>query len=517
LVSDKLVLKVDHNSTYVQGKMGKDVYDKFKKKLGYLPENSFWMIQNNAEKAGDNEEWKKEWDGYISAVCWNKQFCHCHIKKKGLHFHTGLLSKAVDFFRENNIPFKRVDIRDKVVRGAESERYSMSGSFELREYQQKVVDEIVGTSTQIGRERGIIKAATGSGKTSLACSLISRLATFPTIFYVPSIDLLKQAKDEIEKFILKDGKPVEVGMVGGGNKDIKDITVMTIQTAVRALGGVWIKFDDEDTAKEDANIEEIKTDVKDLIQKSRLMIADECQHWSAQTCQIISDASILCQYKYAMSATPYRDQGDDILIEGCFGRDISSISASLLIKKGYLIKPTIYFNKIDNMRGTKKLRYANVYKQAIVENEFRNSQIVEMASRFLEGGRKILILVKQIAHGKLLEKLIPDSIFVYGGTAKKKRQKHLEQMRKGDPQITISSVIFDEGIDVKPLDTLILAGGGKSATRALQRIGRILRPYEGKKTAIAVDFMDNCKYMLAHSKKRLKMYKTEEEFEIIGD
>ena len=87
-------------------------------------------------------------------------------------------------------------------------------------------------------------------------------------------------------------------------------------------------------------------------------------------------------------------------------------------------------------------------------------------------------------------------------------------MREGKPQITISSVIFDEGIDVRPLDTLILAGGGKSSTRALQRIGRILRPCENKSEAIAVDFMDNCKYMQAHSSKRANIYKTEEEFNI---
>ena len=90
-------------------------------------------------------------------------------------------------------------------------------------------------------------------------------------------------------------------------------------------------------------------------------------------------------------------------------------------------------------------------------------------------------------------------------------------MRIGEPQITIASTIFDEGIDVRPLDTLILAGGGKSPTRALQRIGRILRPYKGKNNAIAVDFMDTCKYMQGHSSQRLKIYKTEEEFDIIGE
>lgn len=158
--------------------------------------------------------------------------------------------------------------------------------------------------------------------------------------------------------------------------------------------------------------------------------------------------------------------------------------------------------------------YGNVYKQAIVENEARNAQIVLMANKFYKSGRKILILVKQIAHGKLLEKLIPDSIFLHGSTGKKKRQKHLDLMREGKPQITIASVIFDEGIDCKPLNTLILAGGGKSPTRALQRIGRILRPYEGKIDAIAVDFMDNCKYMQSHSSKRASIYATEEEFDI---
>jgi superfamily II DNA or RNA helicase len=244
------------------------------------------------------------------------------------------------------------------------------------------------------------------------------------------------------------------------------------------------------------------------------MICDEVQHWAAETCQIISDSSKMCQYRYGMSATPWRDKGDDILIDACFGKGIADISASFLIKKGFLIKPTIYFSKINNMRGMRKTSYANVYKQAIVENEARNAQIVTIARRFYESGRKVLVLVKQIAHGKLLEKLISDSIFMHGSTGKKKRQKHLDIMRKGLPQITIASVIFDEGIDCKPLDTLLLAGGGKSPTRALQRIGRILRPYPGKKDAIAVDFLDNCKYMQAHSAKRASIYETEEEFDI---
>ncbi len=512
--NNKLILRVDHNSTHVEGRMGSEIYDKFKRELGYLPENAFWMIKNNSAKAKQHEKWKKEWDGNVSAVCWNKQFCRCHIKKKGLHFQTGLLSKAVDFFMSNNVSFRRIDIRSKTEK---TDRYTMSKEFEFRDYQQDIINKVIGTKQTPGIDRGILKLATGSGKTALAAGIVARMGVSPTVMYVPSIDLLRQAKDELERFIKQNNLGVKVGMIGGGYKDIQDINVMTIQTAVRSLGGVWVKFDDEDIFKDNTNIDDIKESVRDLIKSSKLMICDEVQHWAAETCQIISDASESCQYKYGMSATPYRDQGDDILIQGCFGKTIADISASFLIKRGYLIKPTIYFFKVNNMRGLRKSSYANIYKQTILENSYRNNKIVEFADRFINKGRKILILVKQIKHGKMLEELIPESIFMHGGTGKKKRKEHLDKMRKGEPQITIASVIFDEGIDVRPLDTLILAGGGKSPTRALQRIGRILRPYKGKKDAIAVDFMDNCKYMQSHSKKRLKIYKTEEEFEIIGD
>ena len=107
------------------------------------------------------------------------------------------------------------------------------------------------------------------------------------------------------------------------------------------------------------------------------MIADESHRWHCETCQIISDASISCQYRYFMSATPFRDLGDDILIEGCAGRTIAEVNASDLIKKKYLVKPHIYFYTINNMRGIGRKNYQAVYKTAIVENEFSWNRISE--------------------------------------------------------------------------------------------------------------------------------------------
>jgi hypothetical protein len=71
------------------------------------------------------------------------------------------------------------------------------------------------------------------------------------------------------------------------------------------------------------------------------------------------------------------------------------------------------------------------------------------------------------------------------------------------------------GVDIKCLSALILAGGGKSYVKALQRIGRVIRSYPGKKFAAIVDFYDDIKYLKAHSINRCKIYMTENGFKVI--
>lgn len=219
------------------------------------------------------------------------------------------------------------------------------------------------------------------------------------------------------------------------------------------------------------------------------------------------------------SATPYRDKGDDILIEACFGKCIAEISASFLIRKGWLVKPEINFVHIDNMRNCPYSSYPQIYKYALKENSLRNEWIAKISTRMVDEGRLPLVLCTHIDHGKMLNSMIPGSVFLHGSISKKKRLEHLELMRQRKCGVTITTSIFDEGIDVRPLDTLILSGSGKSSTRALQRVGRILRPWPNrennqKKNAIVVDFVDHVKYLEVHSSKRRKIYRTEEEFVI---
>jgi len=513
----EITLRLDNNTTYIIGRLGSQIYQGLKKKLGYMPENALFMIKQVEEKnerdrlSGKDISWKQDWDGTISTICYSAGNCKCAIKKQGTHFPTGLASRAVNYLRSLGITVHVEDCRKPVYK---SLNLAMSDWFEPRDYQQEVV------TAACNVDRGIIKCATGGGKTAMASAILANRGVSPMIFYVTSIDLLRQAKDELEKFIKQEGLDITVGELSGLKKDIQDITVMTVQTAVRSLGGVWKKIDDEDrTKKEKEDISQIKKDVKKLIQTSKLMMCDEVQHWAAETCQIISDNSFEARYRYGLSATPFRDQGDDILIDSCFGRVIADISASKLINLGYLVKPKITFITMENPGLSYKLSYADIYKEAIVNNAARNNIISVLAQNMSNDGRSVLILCKQIAHGKILEKLIPGSKFLHGTHSAKKRKAHLDLMRSGDASVTIASTIFDEGVDCKPLDGLILAGSGKSSTRALQRVGRVLRPYtypngRVKSQAMVVDFMDECKYMRDHSKKRLQIYRTEPEFDV---
>jgi len=90
----------------------------------------------------------------------------------------------------------------------------------------------------------------------------------------------------------------------------------------------------------------------------------------------------------------------------------------------------------------------------------------------------------------------------------------LDALRDGSQKVVIATTLADEGLDIPGLDVLILAGGGKSETRALQRIGRALRKTEEKTGAIVVDFLDEARFLEDHSQRRLEIYRTEALFDI---
>ena len=81
----------------------------------------------------------------------------------------------------------------------------------------------------------------------------------------------------------------------------------------------------------------------------------------------------------------------------------------------------------------------------------------------------------------------------------------------------IGTTLLDEGVDVPAAGAGIMAGGGKSSTRALQRVGRLIRPDPkdpNKEIAYIEEFFDDTKWLNHHAKARRKIYETERLFQI---
>ena len=223
-------------------------------------------------------------------------------------------------------------------------------------------------------------------------------------------------------------------------------------------------------------------------------------------------------YKIGLSASPWRDDGNDMLIQGYIGDIVYKLSASDLIRQGYLVRPIIKMEYIESNGNLMDLTYDQVYKKQVVDNYTRNLKIVDLALGLLSRGIPTLILVKQIKHGKDLQKIFREKFgevrFLSGNDISTYRNQTIEMMKEGTIDILIASTIADEGLDIPVIGGIILAGGGKSTTRALQRIGRAIRLSEGKTEAIIYDLVDQAPYLLQQGMQRKNLYKSEEEFVI---
>lgn len=89
-----------------------------------------------------------------------------------------------------------------------------------------------------------------------------------------------------------------------------------------------------------------------------------------------------------------------------------------------------------------------------------------------------------------------------------------ENFYSGSGILMHNTSLADEGLDIPCLECLILAGSGKSIVKTIQRIGRVIRKYEGKKRAVVYDFIDSSPILHSHSLKRKRLYCAEPRFTV---
>ncbi len=380
----------------------------------------------------------------------------------------------------------------------------------LRPYQQAAL------AAALEHGRGIIQIATGGGKTMLAAHLIRQLDR-PALFLVHTLDLLYQAARVFEREL-----GLEVGILGDGQARLRPLTVATIQTVASACAGTRPARSPRPAAGEEELREErpvhlddaSRRQVIDQLESVPVVIFDECHHVPADTFYRIAMRTGAATRRYGLSATPWRDDGCDLLLEAALGRCIHATSASDLIEQGFLVPPRIQMLPAPLVRLKPRLSYPDCYQQAIVENQERNRVIATQARAWAAEGLSVLVLVAQVTHGEALARCLPEARFVHGSLDSALRRQYLDELERKLHPIMIATTLADEGLDLPTLDGLILAGGGKSQTRAFQRIGRTLRPAPAKREARVLDFLDEAPWLREHGMARLQLYRQEPCFKI---
>jgi hypothetical protein len=437
-------------------------------------------------------------NSYSRYAAWDGRIRLFEHKK---YFPIGLLPIVRRTLHANAIQFEEVDHRNH-SRGKELPL--VDSKFEPRDYQLEAVEKASEA------ESGVIRMCTGSGKTSVIAMIYGKF-NVKTVIYVIGLELLYQMKETVERLL-----GVECGIVGDGICKIVDgPNICTIWTAARAFDLKAEVLDSDLTPDKEVSVENKKA-IQELVSTARMFMLDECQYAGSSSLQMLSKISKEARFRFLLSGTPWREMGDDILIEAVSGPKFYDLPATTLINRGILVPPKIYFISVPKMKAAGK-NYNEIYKNYIVNNEERNDLIIDSAIQLAESGKKVLILISKVDHGKVLFDMLDGRLRVdslNGSTSAEARMAAIKSMRNGKLDVLIASKIFDQGIDIPELDALILAGSGKSSARALQRIGRVIRGYPGKKWANVIEFWDNAKYLEEHSKLRLKIYKSEPAFQI---
>lgn len=406
-------------------------------------------------------------------------------------FLTGFLPLVCGLWGESHFTMTIEDKRYQLTNYTPG--YSEIG---LREYQAEELAKVICSKlyitpisenavTSIPWIRGIVKHPTGSGKTFFAGGVIQSLQ-FTTLYIVEKLDLLYQTQEFLSDFL-----HTKVGVIGDTHADLQKYTIGTIQTLRSRFDSLRSYFD-----------------------RVRVLLFDECHHVSDSAYHSVATACRKAPYRFGFSGTPLsRNDIGDVYLVGDTGAIISEIDRNALEVQGYLATPTLYVFSVDDT--PMHLSYQAAYRRLITESSHRNGLIGDIVQVCAQRNMKVLVLVRHINHGKTLHNLFNllgmKNRFLQGKDAVEKRRKTLKQLGTNGRNVIIATSIFDEGVDAPEIDCVVMAGGGASKIKSIQRVGRGLRPKkDGTNTLTVIDFDDNSnKYLSAHTYDRLTAYQQE--------
>lgn len=393
------------------------------------------------------------------------------------------------YWNSNEFEYYSEDQKERLSRALRAEKYFDSNNsdaytFDITpySYQQEILDKLEAERTVRGYYRNLVVAATGTGKTVISAFDYKRFKKqnpdkpCRLLFVAHREEILKQSMYTF-RGVLKDNNFGEM-FVGSYKPDSIDNLFISIQT-----------FNSQEFT------EKTSPDFYDYI------IVDEFHHAAAPTYQ-----KLLMYYQpkilLGLTATPERMDGKSIL-EYFNHRIAAEIRLPEAIDRK-LLCPFQYFGVTDTVDledvkwtrgGYDKTELSKLYTiSGIIANRRADSVISSLLKYVTDiDDVKGLGFCVSVDHAEFMSDYfnahgIP-SMFLVGSSPDDERNNAKKRLVSGEVRFIFVVDIYNEGVDIPDMNTVLFLRPSESLTVFLQQLGRGLRLAENKECLTVLDFI----------------------------
>jgi superfamily II DNA or RNA helicase len=342
-------------------------------------------------------------------------------------------------------------------------------------FQERLLEQIH-VSRQLGHHRNLLVAATGTGKTVMAaldyCRLKLHLPRSRLLFVAHREEILQQS---LATFRLALRAPSFGELwVGGKHPSIFDHVFASIQSLSSTGFG------------------DLAADHFDVV------VVDEFHHAAAKSYTALL-SHIQPRELLGLTATPERADGLPLL--HWFDNRIAAELRLWDAIEQHRLCPFIYYGIHDGAdlrnvtwrrgRGYDVDELTNVLTADDARARLVAKQLQEHVTDVLK--MRALGFCVSVKHAQFMARVfrkigIP-SVAVSGETDSDQREQALQDLEEGRTNVVFSVDLFNEGVDVPTVDTLLLLRPTESATLFLQQLGRGLRKHLSKSACTVLDFV----------------------------
>jgi superfamily II DNA or RNA helicase/HKD family nuclease len=355
--------------------------------------------------------------------------------------------------------------------------------YEPTDYQRKFLKDLEIARKVRGHTRNLLVAATGTGKTVVAALDYKRLRRDDThrcdtlLFVAHKEEILRQSR---ATFRLALGDPSFGELL---NKDHEPEIGRHVFASVKALAN-RLRSQAPDPAAFD------------------MIIVDEVHHAAADTYKILLD-TMKPRILLGLTATPERSDTKSIfeLFDHPWAAELrigEAIESQLLVPFNYF---SIDAEEVD-LRTVKWVR-GRGYDQAelsgaLCAHRIWGRKIAEALAAHVADPTKIVALAfcVDVAHAQLIAEQLNQAgipaTAITGEHEWEERREAIRGMVSGAakcPRVLCVIEIFNEGVDIPEVDTILLLRPTQSATLFIQQLGRGLRRCENKSSLTVLDFV----------------------------